>query len=153
MIKSMPKDNLKSFINMDKINIYDEKEIYIRVDENLDSTRKKVINSNERIISKKEANYILNNSNVQTMSTSDSHNTAMKKMTMRLSDGSMSGYKTIQVICEWIKLPTIRSYDVIGIRPTKKCTLYSNSSSPNFWGKQTTDVGTFNYGYGMYVSK
>lgn len=96
MIKSMPKDNLKSFINMDKINIYDEKEIYIRVDENLDSTRKKVINSNERIIGKKEANYILNNSNVQTMSTSDSHNTAMKKMTMRLSDGSMSGYKTIQ---------------------------------------------------------
>lgn len=39
------------------------------------------------------------------------------------------------------------------IRQFKKCTLYSNSSSPNFWGKQTTDVGTFNYGYGMYVSK
>lgn len=50
------------------------------------------------------------------------HNTAMKKITMYYTN---AGYNTtwFTIKNEWKKLPTIRSYDVIAVRPSRDCVI------------------------------
>ena len=75
-------------------------------------------------ISKKMADKMLASSGDEAMphvsTPSAEYNTAMKKITMYYTN---AGYNTtwFTIKNEWKKLPTIRSYDVIAVRPSRDC--------------------------------
>lgn len=139
-IDSMPQEELQYYIKeSDKLSVttetrYEQTEEFFSKDHVLQKVVTKEIEEKDM----KAALRAVNSEN------SNTHTTAYKKITTRITSVT-GGYMTIAVENEWLKLPTVRSYDVIGVRPTSRCTLYTTGNIKNVWGRQDSDVGRTDY--------
>lgn len=107
--------------------------------------------NNEKYLTEKEVmeNFNVKNQNISTLSYSDrtdTHTTAMKKITMNMYqvDGSV---KKVILKCVWLSLPTVKSYDVIAMRPMGNSATINALGANNVVGYQKYDGRSITYNY------
>ena len=76
---------------------------------------------------------------------SDSAQTTMKKLTMTMTQVQASHKKAI-FTCEWLSIPKVKSFDVIGMRPEQTAMTIDGFETTNVQGHQYYDGNTIAYG-------
>lgn len=74
----------------------------------------------------------------------DTHTTAMKKITMNMYEVGGSVKKVI-LTCTWLSLPIVRSYDVLAMRPVGNSVTIDTLGTNNVVGYQIYDGHTITY--------
>ena len=91
----------------------------------------------------------INNKNVSTYALSDRTDTViteMKRIVMQMVNVNASS-KTVQLTCEWISIPKVKSYDIIAFRFTDTAVTIDTYFTSNIIGKQYYDDSEITYNY------
>lgn len=128
-------DKIKSDLNY---KIVDNNTIYVETIEKTD-LKGNVLNAIENVLSEKQAKFALK---TNLLSNSDkTYKTSMKKLTMTaLKTGASNNFITVR--CDWLKLPSTRSIDVIAIRP---CVSSISFPKDSIAASQTWDGNIISY--------
>ncbi|MFA9399093.1 MAG: hypothetical protein ACERKV_12635 [Clostridiaceae bacterium] len=166
IINSMTQEMIDLYKNDGELNNYCENEAYILSDEtydvsgNLKSVKETKLTekqAKEYLKNKKidvsednSANSVTGISLLSLSNWSDTHTTAMKKITMNVTTGASVSYKSVTLTTEWLILPSIRSYDVIDLMPGSTSFTINNTCIS---GYQKADSTTYSYSYGSSNTK
>jgi hypothetical protein len=70
----------------------------------------------------------------------------MKRIVMQMVNVNASS-KTVQLTCEWISIPKVKSYDIIAFRFTDTAVTINTNSDENIIGTQYYDDSKITYNY------
>ena len=150
-ISVMAKETADLIKDDKKLHIVDEETRYYRVDEIYDKSEK-LLDSWTSVITKAEAERIAKQKdkvifpgigvNTYGNSGKTTHSTNAKKVSISIAMGASVSHKVVTVKNKWVKIPKVKSYDVIAIRPrTSSFTINSDTIS----GYQKWDNNKINY--------
>lgn len=111
-IQCMTSETLELYKNDETLEVVSEDKVYVKTDHYYLLGNE--IRTVDEVITEEEAKQEL--SRKQTRA-SASHSTSMKQLTMTIVSGAISSYKQVSLKNTWLKLPSVRSFDVIAIRP------------------------------------
>lgn len=136
---SMTKEQLDMIKNDRTLSLVNETK-YIKTTNAYDENGK-LINSTETEVSQEEAENFKHE--ISPMSWRRTYQTSMKKIYMQVVSGSAST-KIVTITNTWLSLPSVRSYDVIAVRPgTNSMTIHVNKNAIS--GYQKWDGNFVNY--------
>ena len=118
----------------------DEK--YIRIDTYYDYAGN-VLRNLETEVSKSEA-LSFKNSNISSRATTATHQTSMKKITLRIYLEVGGAHVVVNLVNEWLGIPNVKSYDLIGMRIMGKANSLTLEEDLSY-GVQTWDGNIINY--------
>ena len=144
-INNMDSDTVRELLSEEILTSGESTTIYVQLIETVDKYGK-VTNTYQNVLDEDTGEQLANDYPIEVYSMSQevTHTTSMKKITLYMYIGGSISYRQVLLTNEWISLPTIRSYDIIALRPGKASATVGLESVRGYqiWDGTTIDYNT-----------